>query len=70
MFDFFGQIIGFIETIFEFFINFLETLQRLFEMVVKGIAVPIEMLGFLPAFLGAPLLIFLVVSIVKFILGR
>ena len=70
MFDFFNQIIGFIETVFEFFINFLESLQRLFELVVKGIAVPIELLGLLPSFLGSALLVFIVVGIIKFIVAR
>ena len=70
MFDAFGQILGFFETIFEFFINFLESLQRLLELVVKGIAIPFELLGFLPAFLGSALLVFIVVGIVKFILAR
>lgn len=70
MFDFFGQVIGYIEHIFEFFINFIEALFRLIELVAKGIVVPFELLGLMPSFLGGALLAFLVVGIVKFILGR
>lgn len=70
MFDFFNQALGFFETIFNFFLNVLDTGVRLIELVLKAFVVPSELIGILPSFIGVSLSIVLAVSIVKFIFGR
>lgn len=70
MFDFFSKILGFIETVFEFFINLVESLFKVFEVLMQAIEVPVQLLVFLPSFLGSALIIAVSIGVIKFIIGR
>ena len=70
MFDFFNKVIGFIETVFEFFINLVESLFMALQVLVEAIRVPIFLSGFLPAVLGSALIVVVSLAVVKFIVGR
>lgn len=70
MFDFFSKILGFIETVFEFFINLVESLFKALEILAKSIVFPFELVGFLPAFLGSAMVIVIAVGVIKFLVGR
>lgn len=70
MFDFFSQILGFIETVFEFFINFIESLFQAFVVLLSAIELPIQLVGFLPQILGSAMIIVVSLGVIKFIIGR
>ena len=70
MFDFFSQVLGFLEAIWEFFLQLLDTLLVAVQLLAQAIIFPIELVGFLPAFFGTCLLITISICVVKFILGR
>ena len=70
MFDFFEKILGFIETVFEFFINLVESLFMAIEVLAKAVVFPIELSGLMPSILGSAMLIVVSLAVVKFIVGR
>lgn len=70
MFDFFEKVLGFIQTVFDFFINLIKSLLMAFNVLAEAIRVPIYLSGFLPAILGAALLVVVSLAVIKFIVGR
>ena len=70
MFDFFNQVLGFFEAIWEFFLQLLDTLLVSIQLLGQAIVFPIELVGFLPALFGTGLLITIAICVIKFILGR
>lgn len=70
MFDFFAKVLGFIETVFEFFINFIESLFKSIEILAKSVIFPFELVGFLPSIIGSALIIVVSLGVIKFLIGR
>lgn len=70
MFDFFSKVLGYFESFFEYFINFLDSLFMGIEILTKSIVFPFELSGFLPSIIGSAMIIVISLSVVKFILGR
>lgn len=70
MFDFFNQIIGYVETAFDFLLNFIESLITAVVFVSNSSAVVLSMAGFMPNIIGTCLVIVVSISIIKFLIGR
>lgn len=70
MFDFFSKILGFIETVFEFFINLVESLFMALEVLTKSIVFPLELSGLMPSIIGSAMAIVVALAVAKFIVGR
>lgn len=70
MLDSLSQILGFFESIFEFFINFIQSLFVLLEVIAKAFVVPLEVSGMVPSVIGSSMLIVCFIAFIKFILGR
>lgn len=70
MFDFFEKVLGFIETVFEFFINLVESLFMALEVLAKSIVFPLELAGLMPSIIGSAMTIVVSLAVVKFIVGR
>ena len=70
MFDFINQVLGVIETVFEFFINLVESLFMALEVLSKSIVFPLELSGYMPSVLGSAMAIVVSLAVVKFIVGR
>lgn len=70
MFDFFNQIIGYVETAFDFLLNFIESLITAVVFVSNSSAVVLSMAGFMPTIIGTCLVIVVSISIIKFLIGR
>lgn len=70
MFDFFEKVLGFIETVFEFFINLVESLFMALEVLSKSIVFPLELAGLMPSVIGSAMVIVVSLAVVKFIVGR
>lgn len=70
MFDFFEKVLGFIETVFEFFINLVESLFMALEVLAKSIVFPLELSGLMPSIIGSAMVIVVSLAVVKFIVGR
>lgn len=70
MFDFFEKTLGIIESVFEFFINFCESLFLATEVLTKAVVFPMELAGLMPNIIGSSMLIVISLAVVKFIIGR
>ena len=70
MLDALSKILGFIESVFEFFINLVESTFMALEVLTKAIVFPLELSGMMPAIIGSSMLIVVSLAVVKFILGR
>lgn len=70
MFNFFGQIIGYIETLWSLVVGFVQSLLMTLKFLLTGTDAVLYLVGFLPSVIGASIVVFLAVTIVKFILGR
>lgn len=70
MFDFFNQIIGYVETAFNFLLNFIESLITAVVFVTNSSTVVLGMAGFMPNIIGTCLVIVIAISIIKFLIGR
>lgn len=70
MLDFFGKIIGYIETVWNLVIGFVQSLLMSIKFLLTGTDAVLYLVGFLPAIIGSCIVIFLFIHILKFILGR
>lgn len=70
MFDFFNQVIGFIESIWQFFLNIINSLIMAVETLARAVSLPLELIAYVPSILGSAITLVVSLSIVKFIVGR
>lgn len=70
MFDFFGQVIGYIETVFNYFLNFIESLIMAIAFVGHSGTIVVSMSALMPAILGTCVVITVALAVVKFLIGR
>lgn len=70
MFDFFDKFIGFLEIIWDFFINLVNSLIIALSATVTAATLPVTLMPFLPAIIGSSVMIVIAFAVVKFIIGR
>lgn len=70
MFEFFDQIVGFIETIWTVVINLINSLITAFSTLLVVISFPVTVMPFLPAILFTSLSVCIGIGVLKFVLGR
>lgn len=70
MFDFFNQVLGFIQTVFDFFISLVESLILGISLLVSSIDLPLLLVGYVPPILGSAIVVCFSIYIIKFLIGR
>lgn len=70
MFAFFGEVLGFFEAAWNYFINFVESLITALVMVTSSTSFVMSIIQYVPAILGSSIAIFIVIYTVKFLIGR
>lgn len=70
MFDFFSKILGYVETVFEYFLNFIDSLFMAVNVLGNSTSLPLFIAGFVPEILSAAILVVVALAVVKFIVGR
>lgn len=70
MFDFFSKILGYVESFFEYFVDFLESLMTALGILISSIAVPLSLSSMLPTILSSAVIIVVSLAVAKFIIGR
>lgn len=70
MFDFFNQIIGYVETAFDFLLNLIESLIMAVVYVTTSSGVVLSMAQFMPAIIGTCVVITVAIAVIKFLIGR
>lgn len=70
MFDFFNQISGFAVSLFQFFVNLVESLIQAVVFMGSGVAFATAIVPFMPSIIGTAIVIFLAIFVIKFLIGR
>ena len=70
MFDFFEKVLGYIQSFFDYFVSFLESLITALNVLINSIAFPLQLSSMLPAVLGSCVVIVVAIAVAKFIAGR
>lgn len=70
MFDFFDKIIGFVETVFSFFINLVESLIQAVVFLGHSSSFAIALVPFMPSIIGTAIVVFFAIYVIKFLIGR
>lgn len=70
MFEFFDQILGYIEMFFTFFTNMVRSLGMAFTLLTTSISFPMTLTEFMPPLIGSAVVVFVSIYVVKFIIGR
>lgn len=70
MFEFFDIFLGAFETAWSLVVGFVETMIKAVELYLSSNAFILQLLPYLPTYMGSCALIVIAVSVVKVILGR
>lgn len=70
MFDFFGTILGWLQTLANFIVSLVESLILAIVALSASSSLPLTLVSFMPAILGASITIVVAVMVVKFLIGR
>lgn len=70
MFEFFDKISGFLEQLWDFFVNLVNSLIMALSAVLTAATLPVTLMPFLPAIIGTSLMVVVSFAVVKFIIGR
>lgn len=70
MFDFFSTVLGWFQTLANFIISLVESLILAIVALINSIQLPIILIGYMPAVIGASISIIIAIMVVKFLLGR
>lgn len=70
MLDALNQILGFFQSVFDWFLSFIESLAFAVNSVSASVEYTLLFTGLVPSIIGSAIIVFLSVYIVKFIIGR
>lgn len=70
MLDFLADIVGFLETVWQFLESFFHSLITALNVLATSITFPLSLVTYLPVIIGTSVTIIVSISVVKFILGR
>lgn len=70
MLDFFEQVLGILEAVWDFFINFLESLLTCLVVLSQASSLPLAMSPYLPTIISSCVISVVALFIVKFLIGR
>ena len=70
MFDFIGKILGYLETVWNLVVGFVQSLLMALKFLLTGTDLILYLIGFLPAIIGSCLIVFVFIYVLKMILGR
>lgn len=70
MFDFFGQLLGYIEVLWFFFLNLIESMFQGIGFVVSSIPFVMGLTAYMPGVIASCMIIVMSLCLVKFMIGR
>ena len=70
MFNFFQTIINYIETIWGFVVNFISSLFTLIQTLLTVTKLPPLLIGYVPSFIAASVMVITSLAVLKVVLGR
>lgn len=70
MFSFFEQISGWVNTVFQFFINLVESLLQAILFLSQAVPFSVSLAAYMPSIIGSSVVCVVAIFIIKFLLGR
>ena len=70
MLDALANIVGILQTVWGYLANLLGSLYIFIDILAGSIVLPLELVGFMPALLGASVTAVISLAVVKLIVGR
>lgn len=70
MFDFFSQVIGFIEVAWQYFMNLISSLIMAVGFLATSISFPLAIVSYMPAIIGTAIVVFMAIFVIRFLIGR
>lgn len=70
MFDFFSKILGFVEVVFDYFVNLIESLLIAVYFTGTAVSFTTYLVPFMPAIIGSAIVVFLAIYLIRFLIGR
>lgn len=70
MFEFFDQVLSFITSAWQMLVNFCNTLIVLLESVSLAVTLPLQLVAYMPMFVGSMVATATALWVAKLILGR
>lgn len=70
MFDFFSKILGFVEVVFDYFVNLIESLFMAVYFTGTAVGFTTYLVSFMPAIIGSAIVVFLAIYLIRFLIGR
>ncbi len=70
MFDFFSQVLGYLEVAWSYFINLIESLLMAIGFLISATSFSTAIVSYMPPIIGSAIVVFLAIFLVKFLAGR
>lgn len=70
MFDFFDQVVGYIEVFFDYLSGIVAAFVNFLVLVPQSTSFALSLVGFMPSIIGTAIISVIGVSIIKLIVGR
>ena len=70
MFSFFEQVTGWVNTLFQFFINLIESLLQAVIFLSSAIPFSTHLTVYMPSIVGSSIVCVVAIFLIKFLLGR
>lgn len=70
MFDFFEKILGFVDAVWNYFVNLIDSLILAVVFLGSSSNFATAIIGFMPPIIGTAIVVFLAIYVIKFLIGR
>lgn len=70
MFDFFNKILGYVELLWTYFTNFIESVVTALQLLLVSMSFPQSLTPLMPPIIGTAIAVFLAIYLIRFMIGR
>ena len=70
MLDFFGTIIGYLEMVWSYFLNLINSMISFLTLILSATALPLSIAYYVPSFIASSVVAVSSIAVLKLIIGR
>lgn len=70
MLDFFGTIIGYLEMVWSYFLNIINSMISFLSLILAATALPLSISYYVPSFIASSVVAVSSIAVLKLIIGR
>lgn len=70
MFDFFSQMLGYVEVAFDYLVNLIESLLMAVGFLTSAAGFTTGLISYMPPIIGTAIVVFVAIFLIKFLIGR